>query len=225
LATSRQLLDKAKEQMKQYEVTYIAHEDLGTKGEHPVKDVINSFGGKITGEKALGQKVFAYPIKKEKSGYYDTIYFEMDPAKLNDLNRQLTLKDEIIRHLIVISGGIDSELPKILARPEKTDSKEAVIAPEIEEVEEPVEEPEKVEEKLEEDVAVEPEEESLVEPVEEEKEAEEEIKETEKVVEEPAEEPKKVSKAKAKKEETIEEATEEDRLKALDEKLNELLKD
>lgn len=165
--------------MKQYEITILTKEDLQEK---PVKDEIKAFSGKILTTNSLGQKQLAYPIKKEKNAFFTTLVFEIEGEKLFDLNKKLGLKDEILRHLIIISPKAKTVLPA--PRTPKVPAveiakKELEIAP-----------PTKEEAPKEEIV-------KLIKP---------------KVV------PKKVEK----KEETL---SEEDRLKALDEKLDELLKE
>jgi small subunit ribosomal protein S6 len=201
--------------MHKYEITIITKEDLK---EDVVKKEIESLGGKIIKSDALGQKQLAFPIKKETAGYYTAVIFEMEPEKLLDLNRKLSLKNEIIRHLIIISR-VDRIAAQEQARPEKKETEEvaeaAVEAPEEKVAEEPVveEKPAKPAKK----------------PVAIEKAPEAEI------VEVPTEKPKEVKKparkASGKSAKDAEadakepEVSTEERLKALDQKLDELLKE
>jgi len=193
--------------MKQYEITFITKEDEKEKPASPaggpVKAEIEALGGKILNVSSIGQKNFTYPIKKEKSGIYTTVVFEMDPQKLMDLNKKIGLKEDILRHLIILYKAAKVGVPKVpkilkVPKPEKTLPKEPEKLPEpAKELPKPeVKKPEKIEEK----------------------------KEAPKKVEKPVEVAKpKVSPAA----EEIEKETvgEEERMKELDKKLDELLKE
>jgi len=131
--------------MKEYEITFITKEPfdaapsikLGTSQgkdpkEKPVKAEIEALGGKILNVSSIGQKNFTYPIKKEKSGVYTTVVFEMDPQKLLDLNKKIGLKEDILRHLIILYKAAKVEMPKMpkVPKPEKTLPKEPEKLPE-----------------------------------------------------------------------------------------------
>jgi ribosomal protein S6 len=50
--------------------------------------------------RSLGEKKFAYPIKKEKSGEY--LFFEFNKEKQNkDIDKKLNIEDDILRHILV----------------------------------------------------------------------------------------------------------------------------
>jgi len=149
--------------MKQYEITFITKEPfdtapsikLGTSQgkdlkETPVKKEIEALGGKILNVSSIGQKNFTYPIKKEKAGFYTTVMFEIDPQKLMDLNKTIGLKEEILRHLIILYKAAKVGVPKApkMPAPEKMLPKEEIKLPEpVKEIEVPKKET-KVEEKV-----------------------------------------------------------------------------
>lgn len=84
---------------KQYEITFLTKEDLKEK---PVLKEIEALDGKIISTSTIGQKQLSYKIQKEKEAYFTTVVFEIAPEKITELNRKFNLKDEILRHLIVI---------------------------------------------------------------------------------------------------------------------------
>ncbi len=86
--------------MKQYEITIISKEEKTAKDKLASKE-IEDLGGKVLKTDPLGQKQFAYPIKKEKAGFYSVSLFEINPEKLFDLNKTLSLNDDILRYLII----------------------------------------------------------------------------------------------------------------------------
>lgn len=114
--------------MKQYEITIITKEDLKEK---PIVKEIESLGGKIIIVNSLGQKQLAYPVKKEKIAFYTSILFEIEGEKIIELNRKLGLKEEILRHLIIIAKEAKIQPEKKVAKVKtKTEEiKETVIKP------------------------------------------------------------------------------------------------
>ena len=56
---------------------------------------------KVVDFKELGEKKFAYPIKKETNGYYFLMHIEADKATEAELNRKASLDENILRHLII----------------------------------------------------------------------------------------------------------------------------
>lgn len=195
--------------MKIYEITLITKEDIGEKS---IKNVLTALDGKILSTSSIGEKQFAYKINKEDRGFYTTVLFEIDPDKVSELNKKLSLTEEIIRFLIV------AKKPAQLLEPEEK------MLPEIKKIEEPkeIEQPKEIEapEVIEAPVKVEA-------PKEEIKEVEEKPKETKKKAVEKVKLEKPAKTKVSTKVTEIEKDTEseEDRLKALDEKLDELLKE
>jgi len=232
--------------MKTYEITFITKEE---PKESSVKTILESFGGTITKTSTLGHKTFAYPIKKEKSGYYTSYLFDMEPDKMQDFNRKLDMEDEIIRHLIILLSP--QELLAIAAQKENSKRAEGKTGSKTESKPETAIETapsEAIEIAPVTEIEVAPTEEIVVaeEPTEApiEKTVEKPVKKTVKKVEEPVaedqpktekvkketKEVKEVKKAKPAINENVDKAVngvikEEDRLEALDKKLEELLKD
>jgi len=228
--------------MNTYEITFITKEDLK---ESIVKKTVEALGGQILSEVKLGQKNFVYPIKKEKSGFYTSLVFALDSLKVTDLNRKLLLEEEILRFLIVSVNANQemTEVPEAELKPEEVTGKPedttAIIEPEQAIIEAPVEEIVVAEPQVNEVVA----EEEVKEEVESLDSArdkeEKKTKKTEKsakkdqpeadqpVAEKPAKKEKAVKEEKetAKTETNVPAEDEEERLEALDKKLEELLKD
>ena len=203
--------------MKNYEITFITSEDLKEKA---VKDTIEKFGGKILKTDSLGEKQFAYKIEKKSKGFYTSAIFELEPEKVAELNKALTLDEEIIRFLLVSAERSDFTVPEkyhkeIAIEKPQTDLE---IEPEKAIVTEPVKELTIKKE------AVEPKAVEKEEIKQEKKVAKPKIKEV--IVKKLAiKEPEEVKPDAEVEEITSQEATEEERLKALDKKLDELLKE
>lgn len=92
--------------MKNYEIMFIVRPDME---EEAVKNTVKSFEkiltdhkAKITLSKELGQKEFAYEIKKFKSGYYFLYNIEAnDDSAIREFDRVARLDENVIRHLII----------------------------------------------------------------------------------------------------------------------------
>jgi len=91
--------------MKNYEIMYIVK---GTLSEEEIKNVtktqeniLTSNGAKVISTKELGQKEFAYEIKKMKSGFYFLVEIEAEDDKaINEFDRLSLISNDIVRHLI-----------------------------------------------------------------------------------------------------------------------------
>jgi len=215
--------------MNQYEITIITKESFDTaqgknlKGE-PAKKEIENLGGKVLNITEPDQRQFAYQVKKEGSGYYTTIVCEVAPEKVLELNKRLGLNADVLRHLIITYKAATTVAPKPrgeeIAKPVKTE----ITAPSPEEI--VVAKPAETEiiltqeAKLAKEIVPTPaasEKEKKAKPVQKAAEKEEEPKP--KVIEKPA-------KRSREAEEVIQkDLSAEDRLKALDKKLDELLKE
>ncbi len=92
--------------MTNYEIMYIVRPDIE---EGNLKSVHENFtksltdkGAKITLDKSLGQKQFAYEIAKFKSGFYFLFNVECtDNAAIKEFDRLALISEDVIRHLII----------------------------------------------------------------------------------------------------------------------------
>lgn len=70
---------------------------------------ISSAGGTVTEtlhESPWGRRRLAYAIRHAgrdvRDGYYTLFHFELDPGKMDDVERDLRLNDNVIRHLVTL---------------------------------------------------------------------------------------------------------------------------
>jgi len=195
---------------KNYELLYIVHPDLEGSIEKitdKVAGFIKKAGGTITSQEDLGKRKLAYQIAKNDFGIYSLVYFDIESTKLSDVERDLRLSEEIMRSMIVVVPVVS---PVTLAKRKPRIKKEDVV----DKKDEPAsiivaeEKPKKTTKKVEAET-------EEVE-VKEEKKSAKTAKEAEK---KPA-----VKKAAPKKTAKTAEKEEKERLKKLDDKLDELLK-
>ncbi|CCZ56947.1 MAG: 30S ribosomal protein S6 [Tenericutes bacterium] len=92
--------------MTKYEIMFIVQPNLE---EEALKKVVKSLektltsnNAVITLSKELGQKEFAYEIKKYKSGYYFLYNIEAKNDKaVKEFDRVALINENVIRHLII----------------------------------------------------------------------------------------------------------------------------
>lgn len=91
--------------MRVYEVMTIHRPELAESDvQAKVKEVeafLGSRGGEITGTDLWGKRRFAYEINHVSEGFYSVVKFQADREAIDDLDRVLTLADDVIRHKIV----------------------------------------------------------------------------------------------------------------------------
>lgn len=92
--------------MNKYEIMFIVKSDLDEETRKnevkALENILTDNKATITLSKELGQKEFAYEIKKMKSGYYYLYNIETaDDAAIKELDRVAGINENIIRHLIL----------------------------------------------------------------------------------------------------------------------------
>jgi small subunit ribosomal protein S6 len=67
-----------------------------------VSDEIAKAGGSVHGKPNWwGKRAYAYPINKKEAGYYLVVECIADGGALDELERQLRLADDIVRHKLI----------------------------------------------------------------------------------------------------------------------------
>lgn len=82
---------------RDYELTTISKEE-SLPG---VEQAIARTGGTIVTQRSLGRRSFAYPIEKETAGFYTAYQLSLDPTVIPQLDKELRLMGDPIRHLLV----------------------------------------------------------------------------------------------------------------------------
>ena len=91
--------------MRAYEMMVICDGDLE---ESAVAGVINqatatieSSGGTVVKTDKWGRRRFAYEINHKNEGFYVVFEIEAEPGALDDVDRNLRLADDVVRHKII----------------------------------------------------------------------------------------------------------------------------
>jgi small subunit ribosomal protein S6 len=91
--------------MRPYEVVVIINSALEDQQIQAVvtrtTDSVKAQGGSIGRIERWGRRKLAYEIQKKTDGYYVIIEISAEPASIKEINRGLTLSDEVLRHKII----------------------------------------------------------------------------------------------------------------------------
>lgn len=91
--------------MKTYECVVIYAPTVGTdvleSSTKKYTEVITSRGGKFSGVDDWGKRSLAYEIAFHREGFYHFYKFDGDGEIINELNRQMRIDENVIRHMIV----------------------------------------------------------------------------------------------------------------------------
>jgi len=91
--------------MRPYEAMVIFEADLDEEAIRGVIDrgleIVRGGGGEPGGVDHWGKRRFAYELKHRWEGYYVVFQAQAEPATVTELNRYLSLADEVVRHRVV----------------------------------------------------------------------------------------------------------------------------
>lgn len=91
--------------MRDYELVTIWNPDLG---EDNVSDALERLtsavaarGGEVTDTNTWGRRRLAYHINRRAEGIYVVMQLKLEPRRAADLEAQLRLNEDVLRHLLV----------------------------------------------------------------------------------------------------------------------------
>ena len=128
-----------------YETIFIVKTDLGDEALAErvtwVTDILTSNGAEVINVEQWGKKRLAYRVNKQKHGFYVLMHYEGDPKVVPELERNLRLSEDILKHLTVKLEGAQVEKARAAAvaaaeeearRAEERSAKEAAAESEAE---------------------------------------------------------------------------------------------
>ena len=115
--------------MKRYECAVVLAPSIGSDGVESstkkYKEIIASGGGSLTAIDDWGKRPLAYEINYHKEGYYHFYRFEAGNDTINELNRQMRIDENVIRHMIVRDDPKPVPPPREGPREGRTESSES----------------------------------------------------------------------------------------------------
>jgi len=91
--------------MRSYDLTLILHSGLDETSQEKVLDkikkIISDAGGKVDKIDEWGKRELAYPIKKQKEGFYLLLLLELEGKEAKTIEEKLKFEEAVLRHLLV----------------------------------------------------------------------------------------------------------------------------
>ena len=95
--------------LQEYELVYIASPEMSDEAlETRVNGITQFITGKdgvVDGVEKWGKKKLAYPIKHFLEGNYILTKFKISPARCKELEANLRISEDIVRHLLIKVGA------------------------------------------------------------------------------------------------------------------------
>ena len=66
-----------------------------------VEELLNHENARMNWVDHWGKRKLAYPVKKQRQGFYDWFYFELDPGRISEIDRKLKMSEVILRFMII----------------------------------------------------------------------------------------------------------------------------
>jgi small subunit ribosomal protein S6 len=105
VARKKQVQKAEDKRLQDYELVYILNPDIAEDAlEGKVSGIsqfITSRDGVIASVDKWGKKKLAYPIKHYLEGNYILTKFKISPARCKELEGNLKISEEVLRHLLV----------------------------------------------------------------------------------------------------------------------------
>lgn len=96
-----------------YETIFIARQELSAAQVETLAanltNIITQGQGEVTKTEFCGLRNLAYSIKKNRKGHYVLFNIEAPPATIKEMERQIGLNEDILRHLTVKLETLDPE--------------------------------------------------------------------------------------------------------------------
>jgi small subunit ribosomal protein S6 len=106
--------------MALYEHVVIARQDISAQQAEALNDqlkhLIEEHGGHIAKIEYWGLRNLTYRIKKNRKGHYSLLAIDAPAAAVKEMERQLSINEDVLRTLTIRVEEIDLELSPILAR-------------------------------------------------------------------------------------------------------------
>jgi small subunit ribosomal protein S6 len=94
--------------LRDYELVVILNPEIGDDvvGDslERLNQSVTARGGEVVDVNHWGRRRLAYPIKRHFEGNYVVSQIKLDPGQVPDLESNLRISEEVIRHLIVKAG-------------------------------------------------------------------------------------------------------------------------
>lgn len=102
-----------------YIISATLSDDARNKALDRIQNGITSRGGEIHKIHNQGRKRLAYEIDGHREGYYYVVYFDVNPAAINELWQEYHLNEDLIRFMTTRADEVVDKIEfKTLAEPQ-----------------------------------------------------------------------------------------------------------
>jgi small subunit ribosomal protein S6 len=119
----RRLPLRKKDAMAFYEHVVIARQDISPQQAEALNDqikhLIEEQGGSVAKIEYWGLRNLTYRVKKNRKGHYSLLAIDAPSAAVKEMERQLSINEDVLRYLTVRMDELDLELSPVLARKER----------------------------------------------------------------------------------------------------------
>ena len=106
--------------MALYEHVVIARQDISPQQAEALNDTLKALieqgGGSVAKIEYWGLRNLTYRIKKNRKGHYSLLALNAPAAAVKEMERQLSINEDVLRFLTVKVDELDLELSPVLAR-------------------------------------------------------------------------------------------------------------
>jgi small subunit ribosomal protein S6 len=106
--------------MALYEHVLIARQDISAQQAEALNDHLKAMleeqGGKVAKIEYWGLRNLTYRINKNRKGHYSLLAIDSPAEAVKEMERQLSINEDVLRYLTVRVDELDLELSPILAR-------------------------------------------------------------------------------------------------------------
>jgi small subunit ribosomal protein S6 len=74
-----------------------------------VEELLRSQNGNIILVDHWGKRKLAYAIKRQRQGFYEWFYFEVEPGKIAEIDRKLKMSEQVLRFMILRMEKIQTQ--------------------------------------------------------------------------------------------------------------------
>jgi small subunit ribosomal protein S6 len=103
-----------------YEHVVIARQDISPQQAEALNDqlkaIVEEHGGNVAKIEYWGLRNLTYRIKKNRKGHYSLLALDAPAPAVKEMERQLSLNEDVLRYITVRVEELDLELSPVLAR-------------------------------------------------------------------------------------------------------------
>ena len=114
--------------MALYEHVLIARQDISAQQAEALNDLLKALieeqGGKVAKIEYWGLRNLAYRIKKNRKGHYSLLAIDAPAPAVKEMERQLSINEDVLRYGTFKVEELDLELSPILARRDRERERE-----------------------------------------------------------------------------------------------------